>query len=62
MNKPYSQILKEKDIKGALKFMLPRVHSYQMCELIRMIIKELKTKNIIEKDWLDNYFKETDND
>jgi hypothetical protein len=62
MTKPYTEILKEKDIKGALEFMIPRVHSYQMCMLIRMVIKELKAKGIIEKDWLDNYFKEKNYD
>lgn len=62
MNKTYAEILKDKDIKSALEFMLPRVHSYQMCMLIRMVIKELKVKGIIEKEWLDNYFKEEHND
>lgn len=56
MSKCYSKILEEKDIKSALEFMIPRVHTYQMAELLRMIIKELKKKGIIEKDWLENHF------
>lgn len=56
LEKSYQKIMEEKDIKNALKFIFYRVTTIQMTNMVAMVIRELKDKGVIEKDWLDNLF------
>ena len=55
MNKCYDQILKDKDIEEALKYLEPRQTTYKATKIIRMIINELKNKGVISKTWWEEY-------
>lgn len=55
MNKCYEQILKDKDIEEALKYLEPRQTTYKATKMIRMIINELKNKGVISKTWWEEY-------
>lgn len=55
MNKCYEQILKDRDIEEALKYLEPRQTTYKATKMIRMIINELKNKGVISKTWWEEY-------
>lgn len=57
MSKSYDKILEDKDIDEALKYLEPRQTTYKATVMIRMIINELKEKNIIKKQWWEDYIK-----
>lgn len=58
MSKSYEQIINDKDIDEALKYLEPRQTTYKATKMIRMIINELKNKGIIKKQWWEEYVEE----
>lgn len=55
MSKSYQQIIDDKDIEEALKYLEPRQTTYKATKMIRMIINELKNKGVISKTWWEEY-------